>query len=77
MQLNQWKLPWFWVPGKSQITVYDILWSVLASGRGPTIYRDYMVCFIFRYARKEHESGRAELLHDRISAMQELIRRKQ
>lgn len=50
--------------------VYDILWGVLPGEGGPAIFRDYMVCFIFRYAHKEHESGRAQ---QSISTMQELI----
>lgn len=53
--------------------VYGILVGVLPSEGGPTIYRDYMAWFISRYAHKEHEPGRAELLHGCISTMQELI----
>lgn len=50
--------------------VYNILWGVLTGEGAPTIFRDYMVRFIFRYAHKERESGRAE---QSISTMQELI----
>lgn len=35
-----------------------------------------MECFILRYAQKEHESRKAELLHSRISTRQELIQQE-
>lgn len=49
---------------------------LLSEGAPTIIYRDYMECFILRYAQKEHESRKAELLHSRISTRQELIQQE-